>query len=297
MANSPKAAQLTRTGVAARRHARAGRAVLGRTTTWLLRIAALGLLLLPCAWMAGAAFMPTLERLDHPLRLWPAAPTLEHFAAVWASGIGAQVLNSLLVGAGTTLLALSLAFPAAYALVRLRFPSRLDVLFLMFVLALKLMPPITIAVPLFTLAKRLHLLDSLAGLMLGYQIYVLPMAIWMLLAFVRDVPVEYEEAACIDGAGLARRLVQIVLPLCGPGLIATAVFVFIAAWNEFLLALLFVSTPSRFTLPLAIAGYVTENGIDWGDLMSAGLIASLPTLAVAGYVQRYLLRGFAGGLK
>ncbi|PMS38878.1 carbohydrate ABC transporter permease [Trinickia symbiotica] len=271
--------------------------MLGRATTWLLRGAALALLLLPCVWMAGAAFMPTLERLDHPLRLWPAAPTFEHFASVWGSGIGAQVFNSLLVGAGTTLLALSLAFPAAYALVRLRFPARLDVLFLMFVLALKLMPPITIAVPLFALAKRLHLLDSLVGLMLGYQIYALPMAIWMLLAFVREVPHEYEEASCIDGAGLARRLVQIVLPLCGPGLIATAVFVFIAAWNEFLLALLFVSTPSRFTLPLAIASYVTENGIDWGDLMSAGLMASLPTLAVAGYVQRYLLRGFAGGLK
>ena len=95
------------------------------------------------------------------------------------------------------------------------------------------MPPITIAVPLFALAKRLHLLDSTLGLMLAYQIYALPMAIWMLLAFVRDVPIEYEEAACIDGAGLARRLVQIVLPLCAPGLIATAIFVFIAAWNEF----------------------------------------------------------------
>lgn len=283
--------------MAERGGARIGSTVLHRATVWTLRIVALALLLLPCAWMAGAAFMPTLERLDHPLRLWPAAPTLVHFASVWASGISGQLLNSLVVGAGTTLLALSLAFPAAYALVRLRFPARLDVLILMFVLALKLMPPITIAVPLFGLAKHLHLLDSPVGLMLAYQIYALPMAIWMLLAFVRDVPLEYEEAACIDGAGLGRRLVQIVLPLCGPGLIATGIFVFIAAWNEFLLALLFVSKPSRFTLPLAIAGYVTENGIDWGDLMSAGLIASLPTLAMAGYVQRYLLRGFAGGLK
>ena len=184
---------------------------------WALRFVALALLLLPCLWMAGAAFMPTLERLDHPLRIWPAAPTFEHFASVWSNGIGAPLFNSLLVGFGTTLLALALAFPAAYALVRLRFPARLDLLFLVLVLALKLMPPITIAVPLFALAKRLHLLDSTLGLMLAYQIYALPMAIWMLLAFVRDVPIEYEEAACIDGAGLARRLVQIVLPLCAPG--------------------------------------------------------------------------------
>ena len=192
-------------------------AAFGRAVPWALRFVALALLLLPCLWMAGAAFMPTLERLDHPLRIWPAAPTFEHFASVWSNGIGAPLFNSLLVGFGTTLLALALAFPAAYALVRLRFPARLDLLFLVLVLALKLMPPITIAVPLFALAKRLHLLDSTLGLMLAYQIYALPMAIWMLLAFVRDVPIEYEEAACIDGAGLARRLVQIVLPLCAPG--------------------------------------------------------------------------------
>nr|WP_323120408.1 carbohydrate ABC transporter permease [Burkholderia alba] len=277
--------------------ARPSRRAAGGAAIWALRAGALLVLLLPCLWMAGAAFMPTLERLDHPLRLWPSAPTFEHFAAVWASGIGRQAANSLAVSVGATVVSLALAFPAAYALVRMRFPARLDLLFLMLVLALKLMPPITIAVPLFSLAKSLHLLDSAVGLMLVYQVYTLPMAIWMLLSFVRDVPIEYEEAACLDGAGLARRLTHIVLPLCAPGLIATAIFVFITAWNEFLLALLFVSTPSRFTLPLAIAGYVTENGIDWGDLMSAGLIASLPTLAVAGYVQRYLLRGFSGGLK
>lgn len=264
---------------------------------WLLRIVALVLLLLPCLWMLGAAFMPTLERLDRPLALWPQAPTLQHFQTVWESGIGRQVVNSLLVSCGTTLLSLALAFPAAYALVRLRFPGRLDVVFLMLVLAVKLMPPITVAVPLFSLMKTLHLLDSEFGLMLAYQVYTLPLSIWMLLSFVREIPVDYDEAACIDGAGLFQRLNHIMLPLCAPGLVATAIFVLIAAWNEFLLALLFLTSPSRFTLPLAVAGYVTENGIDWGDLMSVGMIASLPTLAVAGYVQRYLLHGFSGGLK
>lgn len=269
----------------------------GSITLGMLRLGALAVLLLPCVWMIGTAFMPTVERLDHPLALLPSAPTLAHVVTVWQSGIDRQLLNSVLVGLGATLLSLLLAFPAAYALVRLRFPARLDMLFLVLVLALKLMPPITVAVPLFSLAKWLHLLDSVFGLMLAYQIYTLPMAIWMLLPFVRDVPLECEEAADLDGASLAQRIAYIVLPLCAPGLIATAIFVFITAWNGFLLALLFVSSPSRFTLPLAIAGYVTENGIDWGELMSAGLIASLPTLMLAGYVQRYLLRGFTGGLK
>lgn len=275
----------------------AGRIVLGGWLPGLMRGCALACLLLPCVWMIGAAFMPTLERLDHPLALWPSAPTFSHFLSVWHSGIGRQLLNSALVGLGATLLSLAIAFPAAYALVRFRFPARLDLVFLMFVLALKLMPPITIAVPLFSLAKGLHLLDSKVGLVLVYQVYTLPMAIWMLLPFVGELPIECEEAAGIDGANLAQRMMHVVLPLCAPGLIAAGIFVFITAWNEFLLALLFVSSPSRFTLPLAIAGYVTENGVDWGDLMSAGLIASVPTLVLASYVQRYLLRGFSGASK
>jgi ABC-type glycerol-3-phosphate transport system permease component len=198
---------------------------------------------------------PSRRRWDasaHPLALWPSAPTFEHLTAVWESGMAQSVLNSVWVALGATLLALALAFPAAYALARLAFPARLDLLFLMLVLALKLMPPITVAVPLFSLAKWLHLLDSLIGLILAYQLYALPMAIWMLLPFVRDVPIEFEEAAALDGANLAQRIVFIVMPLCAPGLVATAIFVFIIAWNEFLLALLFVSSPGHFTLALAM---------------------------------------------
>jgi multiple sugar transport system permease protein len=115
------------------------------------------------------------ERLAHPLALWPSTPTFEHFLAVWQSGMAQSVVNSLWVALGATVLAL--AFPAAYALARLAFPARLDLLFLLLVLALKLMPPITVAVPLFSLAKWLHLLDSLFGLVLAYQLYTLPMAI------------------------------------------------------------------------------------------------------------------------
>jgi len=258
---------------------------------------ALTFFLLPCIWMVGASFTPAGERYAHPLMLWPTAPTIEHFITVWQAGLARQLANSILVSAATTLLSLVLAFPTAYALARLRFPARLDVLFLLLVLSIKLMPPITMAVPLFALAKTLHLLDTELGLVLVYQVYTLPFSIWMLLSFVRGVPIDYEEAASLDGASLWQRLWHIVLPLCAPGLVATAIFALITAWNEFLLALLFLSTSSRFTLPLVIANYVTENGIDWGDLMSVGLLSSLPVLAMSGYVQRHLLNSFSGGLK
>ena len=111
--------------------------------------------------------------------------------------------------------------------------------------------------------------------------------------FVRQIPVDLEEAATLEGAGLFRRLTRVVLPLAAPGLVATLIFAMLLAWNEFLFALLFIQTPSNFTLPLFIATFATENQTYWGELMAIGVISSLPVLILAGYLQRHLLRGFA----
>ena len=127
------------------------------------------------------------------------------------------------------MLSLAAAFPAANALVRVRFPTRLDMAFLVFVLLVKLTPPISLAIPLHQVLRALSLLDTLPGLIIVYQVYTLPFAIWMLLGFIRDVPVEYEEAALVDGGSLPRRLARIVVPVMMPGIIATAVFVMILA--------------------------------------------------------------------
>nr|WP_281242509.1 carbohydrate ABC transporter permease [Rhodospira trueperi] len=176
-------------------------------------------------------------------------------------------------------------------------PRRLDGVFLIFVLVVKLSPPLVLAIPLYQVLRTIGLLDTLPGLILVYQVYCLPFAIWMLLGFVRDVPVTYEDAARIEGASLARRLTTIVLPLMTPGLVATAVFLMILCWNEFAYALLFIQTPSTFTLPTYIATLITEDETFWGQLTAIGFMASLPILALVGIVQRGLTRGFAGGLK
>ena len=127
------------------------------------------------------------------------------------------------------MLSLAAAFPAANALVRVRFPTRLDMAFLVFVLLVKLTPPISLAIPLHQVLRALSLLDTLPGIIIVYQVYTLPFAIWMLLGFIRDVPVEYEEAALVDGGSLPRRLARIVVPVMVPGIIAAAVFVMILA--------------------------------------------------------------------
>jgi len=253
--------------------------------------------LVPILWMFSTSFRLPIDYMSTSNMLIPSQVTLEHYRDLLRGDLLGKAMNSLIVAIGTTVLAIAVAFPAAYALVRMRFPKGLDLTFLMFVLLVKLTPPISLAIPLYQVLRSLGLLDTLAGLILVYQVYALPFAIWMLLGFIRDVPVEYEEAAMVDGVPLLRRLRSIVLPIMTPGLIATSVFVVILSWNEFAYALLFIQSPDKFTLPTFIATLITEDETFWGQLSAVGLMASLPILVMVGFVQKGLTRGFSGGLK
>ena len=266
---------------------------LHRLLVWL----AVALFLLPIVWMFGTAFKSPAEIINAGARLWPQHLSFDAFRTIWQGELATQVGNTLLVSLLSTLLSLLTGFLAAYALVRYRFPARLDNLFLLAVLVIKMMPPIVVAIPLYSLMNHTGLLNSRIGLVLAYQVYTLPFCIWMLLGFIRDIPLEIEEAAAMDGAHPGKRLAYIVLPLCAPGLVATAIFALILGWNEFLFSLLFIHTPDKFTIPLFIANFITEDGTSWGALMATGIVSSLPMLALAGYMQRYLLRGFSMGLK
>lgn len=263
----------------------------------VIAYAILVVILMPILWMLRTSFESPGHYAISGFRLLPEIPTLDHFKAVLDPVVLGKLWNSIVVAFGSTLLALACGFPAAYALARGGFPRHLDKVFLLFVLLIKLTPPISLAIPLYQILRLAGLLDSLAGLILVYQVYALPFAIWMLLGFVRDVPLDYEEAAMIDGASLCHRLRTVVLPVMVPGLTATAVFLAILSWNEFLYALLFIQSPSNFTLPTYIATLITEDAVYWGPLSAIGLVASLPVLAMVGTVQKALTRGFSGGLK
>lgn len=258
---------------------------------------ATAVMLWPILWMVMTSFKPPIEFVSQSISILPKEPTLEHYRRLVEDDIVDQVANSLIVTLGAATLSLLVAFPAAYALVRLRLPRRMDAAFLVFVLLVKLAPPLVLAIPLYQVLRTIHLLDTLPGLILVYQIYTLPFAIWMLIGFVRDVSPSYEEAAMMDGAGLGYRLVTVVLPIMAPGIAATFILVAILAWNEFAYALLFIQTPSSFTLPTFIATLITEDETFWGRLMAIGLIASLPILLLLALFQKHLVRGLAGGLK
>ena len=271
---------------------------MGRLWTALAWVLAV-IVVLPIVWMISTAVKPPIEYVSDSINLLPRAPTLAHFhELITEDEILGKLLNSIIVTIGATSLALIAGLPAAYALVRLNLPRRLDSVFLLFVLLIKLTPPLVLAIPLYQVLRSLFLLDTLGGLILVYQVYTLPFAIWMLLGFLRDVPQSYEEAAIMDGANLGRRLTTVVLPIMMPGIAATAALCMILAWNEFAYALLFIQTPSNFTLPTFIATLITEDETFWGRLMAIGLIASLPILLLLALFQSFLFRGFAGsGLK
>ncbi|WP_026973106.1 carbohydrate ABC transporter permease [Aliagarivorans marinus] len=262
-------------------------------TVWMM----VGLFVLPVVWMVATAFKSPGEILNAGARLWPEQISLSAFERLLAGEFPLLIGNTLLIALMATGLSLLVSFFSAYALVRYRFPAKLDGAFLLAVLVIKMMPPIVVATPLYSLINQLGLLNTKLGLVLCYQVYTLPFCIWMLLGFIRDIPLEIEEAAAMDGAHLFKRLGFVVFPLCAPGLVATAIFSMILGWNEFLFSLLFIHTPDKFTIPLYLANFMTEDGTAWGELMAAGLVSSLPMLALAGYMQRFLLRGFSLGLK
>jgi multiple sugar transport system permease protein len=270
---------------------------INQAVIYLLLATVLIIILFPIYWMITTSFKLPLEYATKDPTWIPTKTTLSHYQSLWEHKFMRYLINTVITSLSATIISLIGGFLAAYALVRFKFPGRLDNLFLLWALVVKMIPPIVIAIPLYVILRTIGLINTLPGLIIAYQIYTLPYCIWMLLGFIRDVPLEVEEAASIDGASKFLTLRAIVLPLVAPGLVATAIFSIIMSWNEFIYALLFLRTPAVFTLPIHIATYITEYEVLWGELMGMGLLSSLPILMLSGYVQKYLLRGFTMGLK
>jgi multiple sugar transport system permease protein len=264
---------------------------------WVLLVLVVLLVLGPIYWIVATSFKTPTENISPKPTLYPHVFTLRNYAQVIEAGVLGNFLNSLFVAVTSTAVSLILSFLAAYALGRHRFPLRLNSVFLIWVLAVKILPPIVLAVPLYTLFTGVGLTNSLWGLLIVYQVYTLPYCLWIVFGFIKALPVDFEEAATIDGASRPRIMLSIVLPLIGGGLVATSIFSVIIAWNEFLFALLFVRTPSLLTLPLKIVNFIGEYETLWGELMAIGILATLPILLFSGYVYKRLTSGFSMGLR
>ena len=229
---------------------------------------------------------------------FPKHASLDNFRAVIGTGwlFATQVGNSLIVSLATAAVAIVIATPAAYALARFPFvgaKSGVRVL-----LATQMFPTVASAVPLFLLLEALHLLDSRAGLVLVYASTAVPFAIFQLRGAFEAVPVDLEEAAMVDGATRFQAFVKVALPAVRPAIAVTALFAFMSAWNEFILAATLLSKRSAYTLPVVLQGYVAEHRTEWGPFAAGAILVSVPVMALFYVAQRQLVSGLtAGGVK
>ena len=265
---------------------------LGAFGSHILLIHAVMLVLIPVLWILDVAMSPgNILGGDIGVSDW----TGEHFTKMLAgdSSFWIWMRNSLIVSLGTTLMGLALAVPAAYAFSRFRFSGREGSMFAF--LLVQMFPGIIILVPYFMVMKSLGLLNTSIGLILAYSVTALPLCVWMLKGFFDTVPRELEEAALLDGCNQFQVFWKVILPLSLPAVAVTALFSFLAAWNEYLLALTFNTSNDMYTLPVGLASLISSTGQAWGDFAAASLLVSIPVVILFIVFQKFLIQGLSAG--
>lgn len=245
----------------------------------------------PFAWLALTSLRPRAELTRVGL---PRALSLESHAAAFAGrGLGRALANSLLVATATTVVCLVVGGAAAFAVAKLPLRGRRVVL--LGALAASMLPPVATVSPVYLALRALGLRDTLAGLVVPYAGLALPLALWVLTGFFREIPDELYRAARVDGCTPLGALYRVVLPLAAPGLATTAILVFIFAWNEFLYALTLTSSPEQRTVPVAISLFAGEHAEPWGEIAAASTVATLPLVVATLVLQRRIVAGLTAG--
>jgi ABC-type glycerol-3-phosphate transport system permease component len=226
--------------------------------------------------------------------LWPNHPQWSQYTRVFGDGhVGRALLNSLIDAVPTTLICVVVAGMAAYALARLQIPLKRTLL--MLILTTQMFPLVVLIIPLFVLMRNANLIGTYEGLVIAYLAFSVPLAIWIMRGFIVTIPEELEHAAMTDGATRIGAMFRVILPIAGPGLVATATLSFIAAWNEFMLALTFMNTEERKTLPLVLQSFVGRGDTDWGAVMATSVIYTLPVMIFFLLLRKRLMLGMTAG--
>lgn len=245
--------------------------------------------LVPFYWMVVFAFRPAGSTSLVP---WPL--TLDNFDTVW-NGLGFAVFfrNSLMVGVASLIATSVISLAGGYALARFRFRGRNG--YLLAMLCTQFIPGAMMLIPLFEIFRTLHLVNTLWSLVIAETVFQLPLSMILLSGFIRNIPVELEEAAWVDGCSRLRGFFAVALPLLRPALVAVGSFAFIHSWNHFLFAVMFISDQDRFTVPVGLSYTLGEFSVDFGALAAGGVVAAVPVVAVFAVIQRYLVTGLSSG--
>ncbi|MEB3103143.1 carbohydrate ABC transporter permease [Ferviditalea candida] len=247
--------------------------------------------------MILTALRPLSEIFRFPPTWFPQTWRWQNFVDIWTHvPMSRYMLNSLIVGIGATLLNLVVSIPAAYALARMQFAGQS--IFRNIILYTQMFSPIVLIIGLFKTMASLNMLNTYQSLILTYAALGIAFSIWFLTSFFKAIPIEIEEASLIDGCSKLGVLFRIVLPMSLPGLVATTIFAFIWAWNDFMIALTFMSKPEMQTLPLGIYSFVGQYMVQWHYLMAAAILTTIPVLVLFLYIEKYLVQGLtSGGIK
>lgn len=272
--------------------------LLGRIVFNLLAWTLVLLVAFPLIWMILTSVKPQTELFRIPPSFWPTEITFEHYRRLLVeTPFLVYMRNSIFLALGTTLLVITLATLGAHSLVRFRYPGRERLAQL--VLFTYLLPSVVLIIPLYLLMVRLGISNTLWSLILAYTTFALPYALWLLRSFMAGIPDDLEAAALVDGASRMEAFFDVILPQALPGIISTALFTAILAWNEYLYALVLVNTDSARPLTTGVMTMlISAFNIEWSLLMAASVMMSLPLIVAFAFLQKYLTRGFgAGGVK
>jgi N,N'-diacetylchitobiose transport system permease protein len=250
-------------------------------------------MIFPVYWVLNTAFKPRDEVMSFKPYFLPAHPTLDNFlSAIKAENFMSGLLNGLLITCMAVVAALVIGFLAALAIARFNFYGRRAII--MIILCVQLVPLLALLIPLFLMLQGWHLTNSLVGVALVYLVLLLPYTVWTLRGFIAGIPKELDEAAMIDGCTRPQVFWRIILPLTGPGLVATAVYGFIQAWNEFII-INTLNSPGKQNLMAWLLQNQTERGTAWGPLMAGAIITSLPVVIFFLLIQRNIATGLTAG--
>jgi multiple sugar transport system permease protein len=252
-------------------------------------------LVFPLVWMVSTSFKPTPEIYTGGASLVPAEASLDHYRTVLKEqNLATSMANSFLVGLFSTVIAVLIALPGAYALAR--FSTRWNAVVMGWILGSQIFPAILVLIPLYLILRMLFLTDSLIGLTLVYVVWDLPFVLWMLHGYVRTIPVEIEEAAAIDGATRQQVIFRVLAPLLLPAIGASVLFAFVSAWNEFFFAMVLMKSPDLMTLQVELARFTGMEGqARTGPLAAASVLATVPSVLLFGVLQRWFSSGLVAG--
>jgi multiple sugar transport system permease protein len=260
---------------------------------WIAIVFVATLILTPFLWSLSTSLKVEQDVLAFPPQFIPWRATLENYREVLTGGFPRYLWNSFIVSSCTVLVVLVVSIHAGYAVARYDFPGKSLMLF--FILAGMAMGELATVLPLYFFASNLHIVDTYLVLVIANSAFIAPLGIWFMQGYFRSIPPQMEEAALIDGTGRLGALYRIVLPSAAPGLVTVSLISFVASWNEFILALVLTSSGGMRTVPVGVHLYMTDYGVQWGNITAAGILSIVPILVLFLLLQKHFLRGLTAG--